>query len=412
MIDDGNLDNRIAIIGSSVRVPGARSVDALWRLVERGAVGLSTIGSTDGERLGVPRDLARDPRFVGVVGMIEDTEAFDAAYFGISARDASIMDPQHRHFLECVVEALEDAGLNAHALEGSVGVFASSGMNTYLLNNLLPNPALVRDLGMFQLRHTGNDKDFLATEVSYHLNLTGPSINVQTACSSSLVAVHLAAQGLLNGEIDVAIAGGVTIDLPGLGYLYEGDGVQSRDGVCRAFDAESSGTVFSSGAGVVVLKRLVDALKDGDVIQAVICGSAVNNDGSRKVGFLAPSVEGHAAVVVEALAVADLRATDIGYIETHGTGTPVGDPIEFEALSSAFRPGAKAEAFCALGSVKPNIGHVDTAAGVVSLIKAAEVARRAIVPPLANFVAPNPLLNRATLGVLDPAKSKSVSEPA
>ncbi len=272
---------------------------------------------------------------------------FDNELFGIGARDASIMDPQHRVFLECVWEAIESAGHVPERFDGAVGVFAGCGFDTYLINNLITNPKLVDQIGWFLLRHTSNDKDFLPTFVSYKLDLRGPSVSVQTACSTSLVAIHLAAQSLIGFECDMAVAGGSTIEIPqGVGYRFQEGEVLSPDGHCRAFEAGSAGTVLTSGAGVVVLRRLADALDDGDPILAVIKGTAVNNDGGRKVGFLAPSVDGHADVVKEALAVAGLSARDISLVDAHGTGTAVGDPIEVAALTEAFRdhPGPRASA--------------------------------------------------------------------
>jgi acyl transferase domain-containing protein/acyl carrier protein len=269
-------------------------------------------------------------------------------------------------------------------------------MNSYMIHNLLTNPRLVASAGLFLIRQTGNDKDVLATRVSYELNLHGPSISVQTACSTSLVAVHLACQSLLNQECDMALAGGVTIEFPhGRGYLYREGEILSRDGHCRAFDADSSGTMFSSGAGIVVLRRLDDALADRDTIHAVILGSAINNDGARKVGYLAPSVDGQSEVIAEALGVAGVAASDVSYVETHGTGTKVGDPIEVKALTQAFRESTQGKGYCAIGSLKTNIGHLDTAAGVAGLIKTTLVLRHQQIPPSLHFRKPNPLIDFA-----------------
>ncbi len=304
------------------------------------------------------------------------------------------MDPQHRHFLECAWEAIENAGWSADEFPGRVGVYAGSGMNTYLIHNLLANPELVANAGLFLLKQTGNDKDVLATRVSYQLNLTGPSLAVQTACSTSLVAIHLACQSLLNHECDMALAGGVTIEIPhGLGYLYREGEILSRDGHCRSFDAASSGTIFGSGLGIVVLRRLEDAVRDGDFIHAVIRGTAINNDGARKVSYLAPSVAGQADAIAEALAVADAEADSISYIETHGTGTTVGDPIEIAALTRAFRASTERNGFCAIGSLKTNIGHLDAAAGVAGFIKTVLALEHRQIPPSLNFSQPNPLID-------------------
>jgi acyl transferase domain-containing protein/thioesterase domain-containing protein len=303
------------------------------------------------------------------------------------------MDPQHRHFLECAWEALENAGWSADEFTGRVGVYAGSGMNTYLIHNLLANSDLVANAGLFLLKQTGNDKDVLASRVSYQLNLTGPSLAVQTACSTSLVAIHLACQGLLNHECDMAMAGGVTIEIPhGLGYLYREGEILSRDGHCRSFDAASSGTIFGSGLGIVVLRRLEDALREGDFIHAIIRGTAINNDGARKVSYLAPSVAGQADAIAEALTVADVNADSISYVETHGTATTVGDPIEIAALTQAFRTSTERNGFCAIGSLKTNIGHLDAAAGVAGFIKTVLALEHQQLPPSLNFSQPNPLI--------------------
>ena len=318
-------------------------------------------------------------------------EEFDAKFFGFSPREASIMDPQHRHFLEVAWQALENAGHVPATFGGSIGVFGGSGHNAYMPLNLLSNPKLMASVGFFLVRHTGNDKDFLTTRVSYLLNLRGPSVNVQTACSTSLVAIHMGVQSLLNGECDMALAGGVTIELPHRhGYLYRENEILSPDGHCRAFDAASKGTVFGSGVGVVVLRRLADAMADGDHIHAVIKGSAVNNDGSQKVGYMAPSVDGQAQAIAEALAIANVSPETITYVSAHGTGTPVGDPIEVAALTQAYRQGTDKTAYCALGSVKTNIGHTDTAAGVASFIAVAKAMQAGEIPPLLHFKSGNP----------------------
>ncbi|HEX4209020.1 MAG TPA: type I polyketide synthase, partial [Candidatus Binataceae bacterium] len=338
----------------------------------------------------------RDPAYVKAAAVLDGIDLFDAAFFGLSAKDAAIMDPQHRLFLECAWHAFEHAGWAIEQFDGKIGVYAGSGMNTYLIHNLLANRKLVSDVGLFVLKQTGNDKDVLTTRVSYQLNLTGPSLAVQTACSTSLVAVHLACQALLNGECDMALAGGVTIEIPhGRGYHYREGEILSRDGHCRPFDADSSGTIFGSGVGTVVLRRLEDARRDGDAIQAIIRGTAINNDGSRKVGFLAPSVMGQAEVIAEALAAAGVDADSISYIEAHGTGTAVGDPIEIEALIQAFRGSTSRRGFCTVGSLKANVGHLDAAAGVAGLIKTTLALKHGQIPPTLNFKRPNPLIDFA-----------------
>ncbi len=337
-----------------------------------------------------PADLA-DPNYVPVGAVLPEMEHFDAKFFGFSPREASIMDPQHRHFLEVSWEALENAGHVPASFEGSIGVFGGSGHNAYMPYNLMTNPQLMRQVGFFLVRHTGNDKDFLTTRVSYLLNLKGPSVNVQTACSTSLVAIHLGVQSLLNRECDMALAGGVTIEMPHRqGYVYHESEILSPDGHCHAFDADSKGTVFGSGVGVVVLRRLEDAIADGDYIHAVIKGSAVNNDGALKVGYMAPSVDGQAQAIAEALAIADVSADTITYIEAHGTGTPVGDPIEVAALTQAFRQSTDKTQFCGIGSVKSNIGHTDTAAGVANFMKVALALQHKELPPSLHFQKNNP----------------------
>ena len=321
---------------------------------------------------------------------------FDAEFFGFSPKEAAIMDPQHRQFLECAWEALENAGHVPDSFDGQVGVFAGCGMGSYFYFNVCSNPDLVENTGMFLLRHTGNDKDFMTTRASHVFDLTGPSVNLQTACSTSLVASHYAVQALLNGECDLAIAGGVTVELPqNRGYLYKENEILSSDGACHAFDHRAQGTVFGSGAGVVVLRRLSDAIADGDHIWSVIKGTAVNNDGAAKAGYLAPSVDGQAKAVAEAQAVAGVSADTVDYVECHGTGTYLGDPIEVAALSQAFSQTTDKTGFCRIGSVKTNIGHLDTAAGVASLIKTSLALYNRQMPPSLGFEAPNPAIDFA-----------------
>ena len=387
----------IAIVGMSGRFPGARTIDEFWRNLRDGVESVRRMSDDELAAAGVPPALLRDPDYVKASAALDDMEMFDAPFFGFNPKEASIMDPQHRLFLECAWEALESAGHPPSTFPGAIGVFAGCGMQAYMMYNLVPNRRLMDSTGLFLVRHTGNDKDFLVTRVSYCLDLKGPAINVQTACSTSLVAIHLACQSLLSGECDMALAGGVTIELPHRqGYLYKDGEILSPDGHCRTFDAASQGTVFGSGAGVVTLRRLSDAIADGDHIHAVIRGSAINNDGAGKVGYLAPSVDGQAAAIAEAIAVADVGAETIGYIEAHGTATPVGDPIEITALTQAFRASTDASGYCAIGSVKSNIGHLDTAAGVAGLIKTVEALKHRQIPPSLHFTAPNPSIDFAS----------------
>ena len=343
---------------------------------------------------GADPDLVQNPAYVGAHGVLEGEELFDAAFFGFTPREAEIMDVQHRLLLECAWTALERAGHDPHADGRRCGVFAGVGLNTYLLNNLYPRRGLLAAAGGYQAM-LANDKDYTATRISYKLNLTGPSVTVQTACSTSLVAVHLACRSVLAGECDLALAGGCSINVPGAGYLYQPDMILSPDGHCRAFDKDAQGTVGGNGVGFVVVKRLADALEDGDTIHAVIKGSAVNNDGSLKAGYTAPSIDGQASVIADALRVAGVPADSIGYIEAHGTGTRLGDPIEIAALNRVFGGRPRAARPCAIGSVKTNVGHLDTAAGVAGLIKTALSLEHAVLPPSLHFREPNPQMELA-----------------
>ncbi len=384
-------ENAIAIVGRACRVPGASSVAAYWNNLARGVESIRRLSDDELRARGVSKKDLAAPSYVKAAAVFDDLEMFDGRFFGFSPKESAILDPQHRHFLEVCFEALEDAGHMPEGFDGAIGVFGGSGHNAYMPYHLFTNPALMRSTGLFLVRHTGNDKDFLTTRVSYCLDLQGPSVNIQTACSTSLVAVHWAAQSLLAGESDLALAGGVTLELPhGRGYHFAEGEILSPDGHCRAFDAKSAGTVFGSGAGVVVLRRLEDALEDGDTIHAVVLSSAINNDGAGKVGYLAPSVDGQAAAIAEAITLADLSARDISYVECHGTGTAVGDPIEVTALSQAFRGFTEDKQFCHIGSVKTNIGHLDTAAGVASLIKVVEMMRHQALVATLHYESPNP----------------------
>ncbi len=378
----------VAVVGMAGRFPGCRTPEELWQALREGRECLTTCSEEDLLAAGVTPEELADPRYVRVAGELEDARLFDAEFFGVTPREAEILDPQHRVFLECAWEALEDAGCDPGRSEARIGVYAATGLNSYLLQNLGSHPALMRALGGLQTM-LANDKDFLATRVSYKLDLRGPSLAVQTGCSSSLVAVHLAVQALLAGECDMALAGGVKVSLPlGAGYLYQEGGILSPDGHCRAFDARAQGTVGGSGAGVVVLERLSDALAAGHRVRAVVLGSAINNDGSAKVGFTAPSVDGQAEVVAEAMAAAGVAPRTIGYVEAHGTGTALGDPIEVAALNLVFGGGRPAS--CALGSIKTNLGHLDTAAGIAGFIKAVLALEHGEIPPSLHFGEPNP----------------------
>ena len=397
LADEEWTGTEIAIVGAAGRFPGARSLAEYWALLRDGRESIRPLTDAELSVAGVSDALRAHPQYVKAAAVLDDIGWWDAKFWGFTPKDAAIMDPQHRLFLECAYEALEHAGIAPDQAPGRVGVYAGVGMGSWFQRTLLNNRALMDDVGLFLVRHTGNDKDFLSTRVSYELDLRGPSINVQTACSTSLVAMHLAAQALLSGEADVALAGGVTIELPNTaGYLFKENEILSPDGHCRAFDAESAGTVFGSGAGVVVLRRLQDALDDGDHILAVMRGSAINNDGAGKIGYLAPSVGGQAEAIAEAIAVAGISADSIDYVEAHGTGTRVGDPIEVAALTQAFRRTANASGYCGLGSVKTNIGHLDTAAGVAGVLKVMLAMQHGEIPASLHFRAPNPLIDFAS----------------
>lgn len=377
------------------RLPDASTAHEFWRNLVGGVGSIRDFTDEQLLEAGVPRRLLADPRYVKAGIVLDGFDEFDAEFFGFSPKEAAIMDPQHRQFLECAWEALEDGTHLPEQFDGPIGVFAGCGMGSYFSFNVLRNRQLMDEVGLFLLRHTGNDKDFLATRVSYCFDLKGPSVNVQTACSTSLVAIHYACQSLLSGETDMALAGGVTIDMPhGRGYMYTEGEILSPDGRCRAFDHRSRGTIFGSGAAAVVLRRLEDAINDRDHIYAVIKGSAINNDGRSKVGYLAPSVDGQAAAIAEAQTLADVDPANIGYVECHGTGTEIGDPIEVSALSQAFASANKKQ-FCGIGSVKTNIGHLDTAAGVASFMKACMALHHEQIPPTLNYEAPNPMIDFA-----------------
>ncbi|MCP4415138.1 MAG: SDR family NAD(P)-dependent oxidoreductase [Chloroflexi bacterium] len=391
-----NLEGvEIAVVGMAGRFPQAENIAAFWQNLANGVESITYYTDDELREAGVNEELLKNPNYVKSGAPIEHMDEFDAAFFGFSPRDAAIMDPQHRHFLEVSWEALEHSGYDPSRFDGAIGVFGGSGHNAYMPQNLLTNPNLLDSVGFFLLRHTSNDKDFMTTRVSYLLNLKGPSINVQTACSTSLVAIHLASQSLMNGECDMALAGGVTFDLPHRqGYLYKEGEIVSPDGKCRAFDVNSAGVRFGSGVGVVVLKRLEDAIEAGDRIHAVVKGTAVNNDGAMKAGYLAPSVGGQAEAIAEAIAIANIDPESISYVETHGTGTTIGDPIEVAALTDAFREsGSENNQFCAIGSVKTNIGHLDTAAGVAGFIKTALSLQNKQIPATLHFSAPNPTID-------------------
>ena len=383
-------DKDIAIIGMSGRFPKAADLRQFWRNLEAGVEAVTFLSDDELLAAGVPAAALADPSYVKAASMLESVEEFDAGFFGYTPREAEIMDPQQRLFLEHAWQALENAGYRPGGFDGLIGVYAGVAWNTYLLSNLTRHPELFAGGGGFQVFIT-NDKDFMPTRVSYKLNLKGPSMIVQTSCSTSLVAVHLACLSLLNYECDLALVGGVTVKVPQReGYFYLEGGLASPDGHCRSFDADAAGTIFGSGIGMVVLKRLEEALADGDSIRAVIKGSAINNDGSVKVSYTAPSVEGQAEVVAAAQQMAGIDPRSVGYIEAHGTGTSLGDPIEVTALTKVFRASTPDVGFCGLGSVKSNLGHLDAAAGIAGLLKTTLALEHQVLPPSLGFERPNP----------------------
>jgi acyl transferase domain-containing protein/thioesterase domain-containing protein len=391
MNDSAYTGLEVAVIGLALRVPGAPTDDQFWANLCSGVESITVFSREELLAAGVDPAMLDNPQYVPASAILEQIDRFDAAFFGITPREAGHIDPQHRLFLECAWAALENAGYDPAQYSGVIGVYAGVGSNSYTLYQR-PFSGSAED---YQIT-LGNDKDFLATRVSYKFDLKGPSLTIQTACSTSLVAAHLACQSLLSGECDIALAGGVSIRVPQkTGYLYQEGGVISPDGHCRAFDARAQGTVVGSGAGVVILKRLEDALQAGDQIVAIIKGTAINNDGAAKVGYTAPSVEGQARVIRAAQRAADVEPDTIGYIETHGTGTALGDPLEIAALTQAFRARTQQKHFCAIGSVKTNIGHLDAAAGVVGLIKTALALKHRQIPASLNYEQPNPKIDFA-----------------
>ena len=380
-------DFDIAIVGMSCRFPGARNSGEFWHNLAGGVESIARLSDQEILESGVPASYLGNPSYVKAAPVLEQPGAFAAAFFGFSPMEARTMDPQHRILLELAHEALEDAGCDPERYRGRTGVFTGAAMNTYFTASRL-NRRLAED---YIPTLIVNDKDFLSTRISYKLNLKGPSMTVQTACSTSLVAIHLARQSLLSGETDMALAGAVSVRVPHrAGYFADAGGVSSPDGRIRAFDARANGTVFGSGGGIVVLKRLADAIEAGDTIHAVIKGSAVNNDGAEKAGYTAPGVNSQADCVVEALANAGIEADSVSYIEAHGSGTPVGDPIEIAALTKAFRASTGRSGYCAIGSVKTNIGHLDAAAGIAGLIKTVLALKHRQIPATLHYSEPNP----------------------
>jgi acyl transferase domain-containing protein/acyl carrier protein len=392
--EPGDEQDGIAIVGMAVRLPGARNVDEFWRNLCAGVESVSRFSEEELLESGMDPATIHHPNFVPAKAIMADVDLFDAPFFGISPREAELMDPQHRLLMECAWEAIEHAGYDTEAYDGRIAVFTSAGMNTYLPINILSNPGLAERVGGFQLS-IFNDKDFAPTRIAHSMNLQGPGVDIGTACSSSLVSTHFACQSLSTYQCDMALVGAITVHLPlKVGHLREEGSAYSPDGHCRPFDSTPSGLIDGNGMAAVVLKRLTDAIADRDTIHAVIKGSAINNDGSMKLGYAAPSVEGQARVIAEAQAMAGCHPDTISYVEAHGTATPLGDPVEMAGLTQAFRlGGTERTGYCGIGAVKSNIGHVDKAAGLAGLIKTALALKHGRLPPTLHFKRPNPRLN-------------------
>lgn len=401
--DQSNKSHDIAVVGMSCRLPKSPDVHQFWQNLLDGKECLTHLTDADLLSAGVDASSVRnDSGYVPVKGLMDDVENFDAKFFGILPNEAKLMDPQHRVFLELAWDCLEDAGYNSEDYEGKIGVWAGNYLDTYALSNLVTDRQFLKDwipaiqVGSLQAE-LGNDKDYLATRVAFKLNLRGPAMTVQSACSTSLVAISQACQSIRAGACDMALAGGITITLPEKkGYYFTPDGILSQDGSCRAFDEKASGTVFSNGAGIVLLKRLDDALQDGDHIHAVIKGVALNNDGGRKHSYTAPSIDGQSSVITDAIHDAGIDAKTISYVEAHGTGTPLGDPIEIAALTKAYRElGVTHNQECTIGTVKPNVGHLDVASGVTALIKTSFALEHGKLPGTLHFQKANPKIDFA-----------------
>lgn len=383
------IQNQIAIIGMDCRIPGASNVNEFWNNLRNEIESITEFSKEELLESGVPLKKINDPKYVPRRGIVNGVDLFDADFFGFTPREAELLDPQHRLFLECCWHSLEDAGYAVRDEKTRVSVFGGAGTAWYL-NDVYNNPQVKKYADPTSII-TATDRDYIATRVSYKLNLHGPSLNVQSACSTSMAAIILGMQNLLTYQTDLVLAGGVSAQYPEkVGYLYAPGSLESPDGHCRPFDKDAGGTAFSRGCGVVLLKRLEDAINDKDNIYAVIRSGALNNDGNQKAGFTAPSVEGQKNVIIEAIELAEVSAESIGMVEAHGTATSVGDPIEFSSLTESFRCYTDKNQFCALGSVKSNIGHSDAASGVVSVIKTALSLKNKQIPASINYKSPNP----------------------
>lgn len=399
-------DNAVAIIGMAGQFPGAESVTQFWDNLREGRESITRLEQADLLAKGLPQSTVQTmlahPSYVNAAASLPNVENFDAEFFAMPQREAEITDPQHRVLLECAQDALDHAGYTVSSVEGDIALYAGVGLNTYLLSNLMPNTDVVNTMGMHQLL-LGNDKCYAATRIAYKLNLTGACVSVDTACSTSLVSIVMGYKALLGYECDMALAGGAKVNAADTGYIHEPGSINSADGHCRAFDHQASGTVFGSGAGMVVMKRLEDALDDGDHILGVIRGGAVNNDGSQKVGFTAPNLQGQAEVIKQAFEFAEVPPSSISYAEAHGTGTRMGDPVELQALSEAFKESEEAfgsneaqlKQACFIGSVKSNIGHLESAAGVTGVIKVLKAFEHKLIPASLNVEKTNPAIDFA-----------------
>lgn len=388
---DEMYDNSIAIIGMSGRFPKCRNLEEYWNLISSGEEAVTFFSDDELREMGISEEDIQDPNYVKAASMLEDYDKFDADFFDINPREAEVMDPQQRIFLQTCYEALESAGYTSSKYDGKIGVFGGASMNSFLIHNLRYNKEMLESNKA--LEHVfvhGNMTDYLCTRVSYKMNLTGPSVALQSACSTSATAVYMACQSLLNYESDMVLAGGVSVKVPQReGYRTVDGGIFSPSGHCRAFDDACDGTIFGSGVGVVVLKRLKDAIEDHDSIVAIIRGAGINNDGNDKVGYTAPSVNGQRDAILQAIEFSEVDPDEIGYVETHGTGTKLGDLIEMEAIDSAYKNYTQRTGYCAIGSVKSNIGHLNAASGIASIIKTALVLKHGMLPPSINCTTPN-----------------------
>ncbi|MEM9547323.1 MAG: polyketide synthase, partial [Bacteroidota bacterium] len=385
-------EHDIAVIGMSGRFPDAPDLKKYWENLISGYNSIRQSSKEELEASGIGVEIIQHPKFVNASSKLKDGSYFDAEFFGISKREATIMDPQIRLLLETSWHALEDAGYAQGQLDDPVGNFCGMSFNTYLVD-ILQSKSITENFDPLLYRIL-NDKDFLATWISYKLNLTGPAMSIQTACSTSLLAIHLACQSLLNYECTLALAGGVAFDATRpVGYIHVAESIYSKDGLCRPFDENASGTVGGDGVGVVVLKRASEAIEDKDYIYGIIKGTAANNDGSHKQAYTAPSLNQQRDVILEALSVSEIDPSTIGMVEAHGTGTKIGDPIEVAAISEAYGEYTQDTNYCAIGSVKSNIGHLDAAAGIASFIKAILCVKNGKLVPSLHFTKPNPALN-------------------